>query len=531
MKSKKIIALLLSAAMMSGTFVTVNASEGNAEEEKTYTLNLTVPVNGAVDEDNETEEYLSSLVPGLKVEVTAIEIGSYFDILNPRLASGEIPDVFHVHNNDMYNSYLEQGILGGVDPQLIKEYMPKFLEASNEFSDGIWSLVQKDGLIYGMPTLNVSNTRAFTNSWRGDWLEAVGIEKVPETIDEYEEALTRFTFNDPDGNGVDDTYGTTMRGKDSIAWAFSSLYGAYGLYPGTWNMADDGKVYWGVTHPNGKAALEKINSWYEKGIIDPEIATVDGTIRSEKWQNGKVGLLSDGTYYEVKPGSANCDSLLALNPEAEIVRGPAPKGDADTWGYVNWGHYTNRVVFGKSLLEDEGKLEKVLQFYEILNTDPEVATRAWYGVEGTHWERDENNAIVRLAPYNDPLNCGASGTYIFQQGGGIALTPEVQKYQEADNEAEMYQYAVQGTMKNGEQYSTALEKFVAPEVGTAYNAEAAIVYQKNLIDFITGARSLDEYDAFLEEWRAAGGADYEAAYNQANTELEALKAEVAELFK
>ena len=33
------------------------------------------------------------------------------------------------------------------------------------------------------------------------------------------------------------------------------------------------------------------------------------------------------------------------------------------------------------------------------------------------------------------------------------------------------------------------------------------IVSKNLIDFITGDRDLAEFDAFVEEWNAAGGTD------------------------
>lgn len=49
-----------------------------------------------------------------------------------------------------------------------------------------------------------------------------------------------------------------------------------------------------------------------------------------------------------------------------------------------------------------------------------------------------------------------------------------------------------------------LDPFYRP----VYNEKAEIldkVYNDAYIDFITGARSLDEFDAFVEEWLAAGG--------------------------
>lgn len=548
MKVKKMAALILSMILAAGTLTACGSDGGedvkentaSAPEEKeavaegddgtVYQVTLAMPVNGPVDEKNDTLDYLNTLVPGLEIKVEGIEIGSYWDILNPRLASGEIPDIIHCHNDSMYTSYLSQGVLGGVSPELLKEYMPKYVKATEEYGIELWSLVLKDGMVYGLPIMSEAQTHPFTNAWRGDWLKAVGIDKVPETVDEYEEALTRFTFDDPDGNGVDDTYGTTLRGKDSTPYLFSSLFGAYGVFPSMWNLAEDGTLQYGIIDPRAKEALLKLNSWFKKGIIDPEFAGVDGSIRTEKWINSQIGMLSDSTYYEVNEGNSPCDNLKALTPEAEILRGPAPKGPNGDYGYINWSKYTNRIIFGKTLTEDEGKLKKVLQLLELMDTDPEVYNRLYYGKEGENWKRNEENMIVKIPPYSDPANCGALGTNIFKDGG-IAPVPSVKAQTVSEKEPEQYKYAEEGTMVNGENYFGYLSKFISDDINTAYNAEADTLYKKNFIDFITGARSLDEYDAFVEEWLAAGGEAYTQAYNDCYKNVESIMAEAANIFK
>ncbi|MFD0717029.1 hypothetical protein [Paenibacillus sp. GCM10027626] len=66
---------------------------------------------------------------------------------------------------------------------------------------------------------------------RKDWLDNVGIDKLPETLDEYHEVLRRFTFNDPDQNGKNDMYG----GHGIQLY----LRGAFGFGSGTGIYADE----------------------------------------------------------------------------------------------------------------------------------------------------------------------------------------------------------------------------------------------------------------------------------------------------
>lgn len=540
MKTCKALSAILSAALLLGTLAgcstrgqssaaDTSSSAQSAAPEKTYTITLTSPVNGPVDDNSELQQYLNTLVPGLEVKIDAIEIGSYWDILNPRLAAEEIPDAFHCHNESMYTSYLTQGVLAGVDPQLIKDNMPKFVKGTESYGAEVWSIVLSEGKVYGLPAMDEAQTRPFTNAWRADWLKAVGIDKIPETVQEYEDALTKFTFNDPDGNGQNDTYGTTMRGKDATPNLFSSLFGAYGIYPNMWNMTEDGTLKFGITDPRAKEALAKLHSWYEKGIIDPEFTSVDGTVRTEKWANGKIGMMSDSTYYEVNKGNAAYENLMALNPKAEIARGPAPKGPNGDYGYINWSKLTNKIVFGKTIQNEDGKLKKFLQLWEMVNTDPDVYNRVKFGIENENWKRQEDGAIANIAPYNDVANRGKLGINAFDQGCLVPI-PSVKAQALANNLEEQYKYAIQGTMENGKNYFSYLGKFVSGDVNTAYNAEADIIYKKNLIDFITGARSMDEYDSFVKEWNAAGGDAYTKAYNETYKTVNATMDEAKKIF-
>ena len=47
-------------------------------------------------------------------------------------------------------------------------------------------------------------------AYREDWAEAVGITEPPKTIEDVYNMLYKFTYEDPDGNGKDDTFGLEM---------------------------------------------------------------------------------------------------------------------------------------------------------------------------------------------------------------------------------------------------------------------------------------------------------------------------------
>ena len=54
---------------------------------------------------------------------------------------------------------------------------------------------------------------------RQDWLDNLGLD-MPETFEEFKEVMRAFTEDDPDGNGVDDTYGfvSSYQGPYNREW-------------------------------------------------------------------------------------------------------------------------------------------------------------------------------------------------------------------------------------------------------------------------------------------------------------------------
>jgi len=494
---------------------------------KSVKVVFAAPVTAAVDKGSDLEVFLSSLVPGLTVELLPIERPQYYDLLNPRLASGDIPDIMQLDSRPRLDTYSKQGVLGEVSLDKIRQFMPKYYASSKAYGAEVWMIPTIDGKTYGLPMMNPSQTRPFANAWRMDWLEAVGITKLPTTIEEYETALMKFVNEDPDKNGKKDTYGFTIRGKDAPGFMAMWAFGAYGIFPNMWNLQADGTVRFGITDSRAKDALILLNKWFKAGIIDPEFATVDNNILKTKWNNGQVGLYSDGTYYNNVPGAAFYDDLLKLNPKAKVAIAPAPKGPTGSYGYINWGTMTGAYGFGKNISSDPVKLDRALQMLEKLLTDEKTWITARFGpTENVQWKKDATGRIIAIPPYDDVKNNGKLGINFMPNG--IAPAPEVYELTVPKNEAENYKYAIEGTMKDNKNFFTWVDKFIPGADATKYVSAAQPILLKNYIDFITGARPISQYEDFIKEWEAAGGKDYTTAgnlsYKNAQAEIAKTKA-------
>ena len=123
------------------------------------------------------------------------------------LCGGDIPDIMWNGDPLGVRANLRNGFIMEVPYELILEHAPTYVSFLNRYGKEAWLYTHHNGRNYGLPTFFGNANRPRISAWRMDWLHNVGIERVPEMIDEMHEALRRFRFDDPDGNGLQDTHG------------------------------------------------------------------------------------------------------------------------------------------------------------------------------------------------------------------------------------------------------------------------------------------------------------------------------------
>ena len=65
---------------------------------------------------------------------------------------------------------------------------------------------KENDVLYGIPSGNAERIPSQFLWIRKDWLDKLGLD-VPKTLDDVVEVARAFKNDDPDGNGVDDTWG------------------------------------------------------------------------------------------------------------------------------------------------------------------------------------------------------------------------------------------------------------------------------------------------------------------------------------
>ena len=253
-----------------------------------------------------------------------------------------------------------------------------------------------------VPWLTTDNV--FGIYYRTDWLKRVGETdedgnaKIPETLDDFERVLYKFRNNDPDGNGVKDTWGISPS-EESFCW--NQLYHAFGVCEG-WDYAEDGSVIYMGTQDEMKSFLKWVNKLYELDLIEPQYNSNKTTKDREKFKDGKVGILLTDVEQHVKWVMQEFESKQGAN----IVEMGAPlKGTGNVSSISGCvlgkagaqGSSTRGAWWGGFAITTSCKNKKAaMRFLDYL-ISYEGSMLNTYGVEGKHYSIGENGEITMSA--------------------------------------------------------------------------------------------------------------------------------------
>ena len=215
----------------------------------------------------------------------------YEQKVNVTIASGELPDVMEVTASQMMQ-LADAGLIWDMT-EVFDTYASDFTKSvMMQEGDTAFVAAQKDGMLCGIPESSGASDSVDLMWIRQDWLDNLGLSQ-PKTIDELINVIEKFTTDDPDGNGVDDTYGLGVTGSPNVLTRnYGSLVGffdAFGAHPTIW-VEKDGELVYGGIQPECKEALVKLQELYKKGCIDPEFGVMDSSKAGETAAAGKCGV-------------------------------------------------------------------------------------------------------------------------------------------------------------------------------------------------------------------------------------------------
>ena len=367
-------------------------------------------------------------------------------------AAGIIPDVF-IQSATLMGSETSHGFLAAaakhgfimpVPLDVIIQHAPTYARMIHNYANMAWIAGMVNGKNYVLPHIYPDGIRPAIGMWRNDWLQAVGIHKTPDTIEEYTHAFHQITNGKPDARSFLNAFGSALNDNqkqqvlqeanptwgmsgDIINWRagmFNPIFGAYDVQPFHWVLVD-GEIHWGGILEQSRRALAVLNEWFQAGYIHPDF-TQDHRTREEfqKFYASITGHMSHWAFYiELHPDLVRVQTAGALQrardrdllsrigkSETEIEALLAGAGDR----YVNlWaaaavpagpeGHRGQRVngalgsqsrVFGRQVAEQPQKVLRWLRMIETALTDEKLMVQMTLGKVGEHWRWQSPNETV-----------------------------------------------------------------------------------------------------------------------------------------
>ncbi|HTG69742.1 MAG TPA: extracellular solute-binding protein [Candidatus Udaeobacter sp.] len=252
----------------------------------------------------------------------------------------QLPDVFIVQDTNLIADLIQSGQVKDIGADFEKYASDRIKKV---YADNSQALNQvKDGeQLLGLPIFSGGDGTNPVLWIRQDWLDKLKL-KAPTTIEEFEAVMDAFKTQDPDGNKKNDTFGFSFSARNGFSNWMSDVSFVFGAFtgkfiPGAWQKAEDGSLKYGSVQPEIKQGLGKLNEWYKKGYLDPELAAVDEVKATESFIQGKSGMIAAPFWAYGWP----LGDIKGVNADAQLRAYTLPTGvdgkSARYTGYVNEG--------------------------------------------------------------------------------------------------------------------------------------------------------------------------------------------------
>ncbi|WP_127586665.1 extracellular solute-binding protein [Paenibacillus koleovorans] len=330
----------------------------------------------------------------------------YTNKLNSLIASGSTPDFFQPEGTAT-SKYIADGVGMDLTNLVTSAKMPNYFKW---VSDLEMKRYQVGGKFMRAPV-------PFERNWylayyvRKDWIDALNAKdpslklKVPTNYDEMIAVMKAFTFNDPDGNGKNDTYGyTTVGGGNSVPGDFPEWY-KNGMTPGFAVDKDNNFVDSGTNARTAKV-LEDIRKMLAMNIVDPDWFLNKAGDQLNKIQQGRAGIFYSSIRDIAFDNTANSVQKktreVTGNQKAEFVAFHIA-GDVPVTYEALPG-----MPFMFNAKADPKKVDRTIEILEWL-AGPEGFLLANFGKEGVHYKKEGNK--ITLIPDTMKKDIGDNGNF------------------------------------------------------------------------------------------------------------------------
>lgn len=376
----------------------------------------------------------------------------------------------------------------------------------SKMSDELKAQLTVDGKLIAIPRTRVVGRYGL--SYRQDWADKLGVS-LPEnaTPDDVYKMLYAFTYDDPDGNGKDDTIGMEM-----------TLYtGPFDIIQTWFGCGNDWQDVNGELQPVWTTdsyfeALDYIKKLYDDGLMPKDFYSRP----TDSWSNGcKTG--ENGVYIDVLDGGKRIWQYFEADETfTPSVMNPDEGATMNLYGAVNQhtlatAGYAGFFTLSQTTLDSPEKIEAALTLLDKLN-DYDMLVLTQYGLEDVNYKM-ENGKLVDTDKDDEVLGNNYKGlNQILAYLPSAEVTDQVipidrDKYNlaQVDAYAKAYDYA---------EINPALSYLVNSETYANVGADLDTKVDSLRTQYICGEIDSDKLHAELDAVMQQGYADIVSEVNE-----------------
>lgn len=493
----------------------------------------------------QTQTAVKKLKEELNIELEydwIVAADQYDQKFGAELAAGRLPDIMILKPNQ-FQDLQEQGALRDITEAYEKfsnENVNKIVNHDGKVLD----VCKVDGKLYGIYDGYFAGQNTSQMYYDMNKLKDVGItdiSQLPKTIAEFEALCDKIYATDIDKDGkVGEPVIPAGKALQTGLSDFGVVFQAYEANPKGWYENSKGELNAGVTDPNMKAALEKLNEWYKKGYFQKDFAATDAMLSDSKVMTDLVA-----GNYAVVPGSwwiANWPLNLHKqnDPNADWVVGPTLSVDGELPELLVDRTTINQVIAVNKDFEHPEALFKMINWavdYMAEINDPE------YKANRTQDQKIEDDSFVyHWLPFKTFATMTLQENYDFikkaDEEGKTEVKPEealknaefwgvwdtYQKVKNGDKDPNVWGNYMSRVSPNGgvanmlELYNNADKKFNEVYVTTPTmvkkQGELDKFVNTTFLSMIMGEIPLSDFDKFAQDWNNMGGKDIKTEVNE-----------------
>lgn len=394
--------------------------------------------------------------------------------LNLLIANKEPIDFMKLSSPQFYK-VATSGALEPLD-DLLKKHAPHIM---NALSEKTWESARINGKIYAIPEAGSGASAGEELVVRQDWMDELSL-KMPTNTDELYTVLKTIK----EKKNVVPLTGA----KDSIYGDIASAFGVVN----DWSDVN-GTLVHKAELPQMKDFLAYMNKLYAEGLLDQEMPINTAAKAIEKFTSGKTAMYKLAWW-----NSTNTVNALAKNfPDAKLAAIPYLK---DKEGKASVGINTGITWFIAIPKASKNKEEAVKHLNAKL--EPVTFKGISIGEEGVHHKAENGKYFPILPKFNDDLT-NASG---YMTGTDEKVYPGY--WQARVRKEPILQSYYETFQKNAAGNIVIDPMSYAPPIDAVSKNRLKLIrlLDDNVLKFISGAEPLSNYDKFLAQWKAEGGA-------------------------